>query len=355
MNSLDPHKNTIVFGENAYGKLSTFLSEKKYSKAFVLCDENTHNHCVTRFFQQINVSLNYEIIEIESGEEHKEIETCQQLWSILTELGGDRNALFINIGGGVITDMGGFVASTFLRGIPFINIPTSLLAMVDASVGGKTGVNRDGLKNQIGLFQSAIFTLIDVGYLDTLPQNQLKSGLAEMLKHGLITDKGYWHKLSDLSQLTLLDLEVLIKKSIKIKTAITLKDETEQGLRKILNFGHTLGHAIESYHLEQPDKVSLLHGEAIAIGMILEAYLSTQYTGLSQKELLEIKEVILHTFSRVKFTSKDIYNIINLLKFDKKNNEGKVNFVLLTAIGQAKIDCHVTEDEIQKAFEFYQT
>jgi len=346
-------KNNTVFGEKAYVKLNNFLIENNYSKVFILCDENTQNHCVPRFFRQITTSINSEIIEIESGENNKDIETCQQLWSILSDLGGDRDSVLINLGGGIITDMGGFVASTFLRGIPFINIPTTLLAMVDASVGGKTGVNRAGLKNQIGLFKDAVFTLIDVAYLRTLPQNQMKSGLAEMLKHGLIADKKYWEKLSDLSQLNLTDLEGLIKESIQLKTEITRQDKEESNLRKKLNFGHTLGHAIESYCLKSPDKTTLLHGEAIAIGMILEAFLSTQITNLSQTALQEIQEVILHSFKKTSFDPDDIEEIIGLLKYDKKNIRGKINFVLLEDIGQAIIDCQSTENQIREAFGYY--
>lgn len=354
MNDFKNYKNTTVFGENAYKKLNKFIVKKDYSKVFFLCDENTQNHCIPYLFQRISTEINSEIIEIQSGEKNKDLATCEQLWSVLSDLGGDRNSVLINLGGGVITDMGGFVASTFLRGIDFINIPTTLLAMVDASSGGKTGINRAGLKNQIGLFKNAVFTLIDVNYLSSLPKNQMKSGLAEMLKHGLITDKKYWKKLSDLSKLNMIDLENLIKKSIEIKTEITEKDYQESGIRKILNFGHTLGHAIESYCLENPDKKTLLHGEAIAIGMILEAYLSYKKSTLSEEDLKEIKSVISNTFDQVKFTSVDIEKIIALLKFDKKNNKGKINFVLLKNIGSAVIDQQISEELIWKAFEFYQ-
>lgn len=346
-------KNTTVFGENTYEKLNNFLTENNFSKAFILCDENTQNQCVPYFFRQLTAPINTEIIEIESGENNKDIETCQQLWSTLSDLGGDRNAVLINLGGGIITDMGGFVASTFLRGIPFINIPTTLLAMVDASVGGKTGVNRAGLKNQIGLFKDAVFTLIDVTYLRTLPQNQLKSGLAEMLKHGLIADKNYWKRLSDLSQLNLTDLEELIKESIQLKTEITQQDKEEANLRKKLNFGHTLGHAIESCFIEKSNKTTLLHGEAVAIGMILESYLSTQVTDLSPSALEEIQQVILHTFKKVNFTPEDIESVLALVKYDKKNSHGKINFVLLKEIGEARIDVQLSENQIREAFKYY--
>lgn len=353
MSSKTGYKNTIVFGEKGYAALIKFLAEKRASKVFVLCDENTQNYCLSGFLSKLSELPELEILEVESGEENKEIDTCVQLWAVMSEMGGDRHSVLINLGGGVLTDMGGFVASTFLRGIDFINIPTTLLAMVDASVGGKTGVNRAGLKNQIGLFRTAALTLIDVDFLDTLPANQMRSGLAEMLKHGLIADKNYWNKLQNLTSLNYEDLETLIRKSIEIKTEITDLDTEEKGLRKILNFGHTLGHAIESYFLEQSDKTSLLHGEAIAIGMILESYLSYKICGLPEPELIEIKETILHTFTKTEFLKADIEAVKSLLKYDKKNESGSVNFVLLSQIGKAETDCHSNSNTIDEAFSFY--
>ena len=259
----------------------------------------------------------------------------------------------LNLGGGVVTDLGGFVASTFKRGISYINIPTTLLAMVDASVGGKTGVDLGNLKNQIGVISNAEMVLIDVGYLATLPQNQMKSGLAEMLKHGLIQDQAYWEKMSDLSQLSLTDLEQLIYESVIIKNNVVTEDLNEDGIRKTLNFGHTLGHAIESYFLTNTEKKTLLHGEAIAIGMILAAYISNRITNLSHEEVTEIKTVLLQTFEKISFTEKDIEQIIELLKYDKKNSHGNINFVLLEKIGQCKLDCIVPNDLIYQAFAFY--
>jgi len=354
MNSFSGPKNTTVFGENAYVNLNNFLEQYSPSKLFILCDENTHLHCLPYFLQQLQKIENLEIIEIESGEENKELIVCQQLWSTLSDLGGDRKSLFINLGGGVITDMGGFVASTFLRGIPFINIPTTLLAMVDASTGGKTGVNREGIKNQIGLFKDAVLTLIDINFLKTLPQNQFRSGLAEMLKHGLVSDSSYWFKLNDLSQLTFDDLEELIKESIRIKSNITQQDKEESDLRKILNFGHTLGHAIESYFIQHPEKPTLLHGEAIAIGLILESFLSTKCSSLKTAELENIEQVILHSFKKVNFDKRDIEEILKFLKFDKKNQKGEVQFVLLSEIGKAVINQKVSEEIIFEAFQYYE-
>lgn len=353
MANLPGTENLIVFGEKSYQSLNKILREKDISKVFVLCDENTQEHCVPFLFREISVEIDSEIIEIESGEDHKTIETCQQLWNTLSDLNADRQSLIINLGGGSITDIGGFVASTFLRGISFINIPTSLLGMVDAAIGGKNGVNRNGLKNQIGVINLPILTVIDIQFLGTLPQNQLRSGLAEMLKHGLIADEAYWHKLADLSQLTLADLEQLVKDSVEIKTTITSKDRKEKDLRKLLNFGHTLGHAIETYCMENIEKPGLLHGEAIAIGMILESFLSVKTCGFPEEKLTEIKSVILGTFEKIAFSKTDIEAIIALLKYDKKNSHGKVNFTLLKTIGKGEIDCQVSNDLIYAAFQFY--
>ena len=237
-------------------------------------------------------------MEIPEGEEHNTIDICTGVWEALSEYNAVRKSLMIILGGGVVTDLGGFVASTYMRGIDYINVPTSLLAMVDASVGGKTGVDLGSLKNQIGVISEGSMVLIDTSFLDTLPQNHMISGYAEMIKHGLITDKNYWDTLTQLEKLDISDLDQLIYDSVVIKNNIVSEDPTEKGLRKILNFGHTLGHAIESYFLQNADKSPLLHGEAIAIGMILESYISHKQLGLSNEDLTEISSGILKTFSK---------------------------------------------------------
>ncbi|WP_121666593.1 3-dehydroquinate synthase [Mesonia aquimarina] len=353
MNSIASVKNIIHFGEYQYDTVNNFIKKKSPSKIFILCDTNTQEHCLAYFLQHIETNITIEVIEIEAGEEHKNLETCTGVWQSLTDLDADRKALLINLGGGVVTDLGGFVAATYKRGIDFINIPTSLLAMVDASVGGKTGVDLGNLKNQIGVFQSPQLTLIDCGFLGTLPKKEFRSGLAEMLKHGLIADADYFKKLSDLSQLNLADLESLIHHSIQLKTTIVESDQFEKGSRKILNFGHTLGHAIESYFLKNNDRKTLLHGEAIAIGMILETYLSVKTLDFSEKKCQEIKKIILNTFSPVRFDSKEIQSICDLLKFDKKNSHGNINFVLLQQVGKPQIDCYVPQYSIEEAFQYY--
>lgn len=353
MKSIQSVNNIIVFRQEVYSQLNTYIKDTQPSKLFLLVDEHTQANCASFFLQQLETDITIEIIEIEAGEEHKTIETCNGVWQTLSELDADRKSLLLNLGGGIVTDLGGFVASTFKRGIAYINIPTTLLAMVDASVGGKTGVDLGNLKNQIGVISNAEMVLIDVAYLATLPQNQMKSGLAEMLKHGLIQDQAYWKKMSDLSQLSLADLEQLIYESVIIKNNVVTEDLNEDGIRKTLNFGHTLGHAIESYFLTNTEKKTLLHGEAIAIGMILAAYISNRITNLSHEEVTEIKTILLQTFEKVSFTEKDIEQIIELLKYDKKNSHGNINFVLLEKIGQCKIDCTVPNDVIYQAFAYY--
>lgn len=343
----------IYFYPEANFELQNHLNRRKSSKIFVLVDENTQQFCLPTFLQTLQTESPVEIIEIDAGEEYKSLKTCQGVWNALTDLGADRNSLLINLGGGVITDLGGFVASVFKRGIDFIHVPTTLLAMVDAAIGGKTGVDLDALKNQIGLFSLPKLTLINVNYLATLPQNQLKTGLAEMLKHGLIYRRSYWEKLKDLSKLTSDDFPQLIKESIAIKTEIVEKDPTEKNLRKILNFGHTFGHAIESYFLSDQHKPTLLHGESVAIGIILESYLSMEICSLSEKDFNEIASTISQTFSKIELKEKDFEAIINLLKHDKKNTSGKVNFVLLEAVGKPRIDCAATHEQLLAALRYY--
>ncbi|WP_456441546.1 3-dehydroquinate synthase [Psychroserpens sp.] len=353
MNSIETKTYKVHFNSKGYEELNRYIFHQNFSKIFVLVDSNTHEHCLPAFMSQLKTSTTIEIIEIEAGEQHKTIETCVGVWNALSELNADRKSILLNLGGGVVTDLGGFVASTFKRGIKYINIPTSLLAMVDASVGGKTGVDLGIVKNQVGVINSGDIVLIDTSFLDSLPQNQLKSGLAEMLKHGLIKDRIYFETLTDLSKLTLNDLNDLIHESVVIKENIVTEDPNEQGIRKHLNFGHTLGHAIESHFLESENKDQLLHGEAIAIGMILECYLSAELLNFSKKDLERITKAINSIYKPVIFEDKDYAPIIELLKYDKKNEHGNINFVLLEAIGKPKIDCLASNELILEAFSYY--
>jgi 3-dehydroquinate synthase len=353
MTPIQSNSYTIYFNETSFLYLENLLQPNVYSKIFVLVDENTNELCLPYFLSNLPTEIEIEIIEIEAGEENKNMYTCIDLWHTLIDLEADRKSILLNLGGGVITDIGGFVASTFKRGIDFINIPTTLLAMVDASVGGKTGVDLGNLKNQIGVINEPKSVVILSKFLETLPSNQMRSGLAEMLKHGLIYDKLYWDKLKNLNDLNTDDLDVLIKQSIEIKNTIVSQDLKENGIRKALNFGHTLGHAIESYCLESEDKNQLLHGEAIAIGMILESHISYQSNLISKDDYAEIKYIITDVFEKIVFNEYDIQNILNLLVFDKKNEFGNVQFTLLNKIGESKINQIVDESLILLAFEDY--
>ncbi len=343
----------IIFNEDCYTFLQQTVTPNIYSKVFVLSDTNTSQLCLPNFLARFATEAEIEILEIDAGEENKTIQTCINMWHALAELGADRKSLIINVGGGMVTDLGGFVASTFKRGIDFINVPTSLLAMVDASMGGKTGVDLGALKNQIGVINMPVAVLADINFLETLPQEQMRSGLAEMLKHGLITDKGYWEQFSDLSRLTTDDIYTLVHKSIIIKNTITEQDPTEKGIRKLLNFGHTLGHAIESYFLENENRLTMLHGEAVAIGMILESYISFKKDLLTLNEYQEIKNVISSIYGKTEFNDYDIESIINLLIHDKKSEFGEVQFVLLNGIGNAIFNQPVENELIFNAFQDY--
>jgi len=353
MKAITSQDSTVYFNEECYTAINKHLATNNYSKLFLITDTNTLEFCYPLFCGKLETNLDIEVIQITPGEEHKNIETCSSVWNALSELNADRKCLIINIGGGVVTDLGGFVASTYKRGVDYINVPTSLLAMVDASVGGKTGVDLGNLKNQIGVINTSKMVLIDTKFLNTLPKNEMRSGLAEMLKHGLIQDKQYWNKMIDLSKLTASDLDELIHESVIIKNNVVTQDPTEQGLRKTLNFGHTLGHAIESYYLENENKTTLLHGEAVAIGMVLACYISTKLTNLNIDTCNKIKQTILDTYKKVSFETADLEPIIELMKFDKKNSHGNINFVLLSAIGSTVIDQTVSNNIIKESFEYY--
>ena len=320
---------SIWIGKNSFSKLDI----SNYSKVAVLVDENTKRDCLSKL-PQIENAL---IIEIKSGEEYKNISTCSFIWEQLTINNFDRNSLLINLGGGVIGDMGGFCAATYKRGLEFIHIPTTLLAMVDASVGGKLGINFKGFKNQIGLFNNPKAVLISSEFLETLAESELNSGFAEVVKHALISDNSLWLKLKN-TPFTDLDWEDIIDTSLQIKNKIVLADPFEKGERKKLNFGHTFGHAIESYYLEKRTPIS--HGEAVFMGMILE----TKISDLSETDKKEIKNYVLSNFA-LPYTPKKS-SLHKFLINDKKNQHGKINFTLLNGIGNCSLDNLFSLDEL---------
>ena len=339
-----------IFGADCWDALNSCVKDNAYSAVFVLTDNNTNLHCLPHASSKIQ--FDYKTLEMLAGEENKHIQSCVSLWDSLSEMGADRKSLLINIGGGVVTDLGGFVACTFKRGIDFINIPTSLLAMVDASVGGKTGIDLGALKNQVGIIREPKMVLVDTDFLGTLPDSEYRSGYAEMLKHGLIQEPAYFEALSGF----LNKEEILphIHHSVGVKAKVVSEDIDEQGLRKILNFGHTLGHAVESNFLTAQNKTRLLHGEAIAIGMILEAFLSVKVSGLSLESARKIKNVFHGIYPKVSFDNETITEVIKMLTHDKKNENGNVLFVLLKSIGEPVWNQSASEELILEAFDFYQ-
>ena len=347
-------KHTAIYcNENRWLLFKDSVEKLNPTKIFILVDTNTHRFALDLFLKNAGLQAPIETIIMSSGEVNKTIHTCVDVWNTLSEKGADRNSLLINLGGGVVTDLGGFVASTFKRGIPFINIPTSLLAMVDAAIGGKNGVDLGVLKNQVGVIKSPGVVIVDPVFLNTLPKQEITSGFAEMIKHALIDNQDYWEELQNFDVTNLKSTQNLIWKSIEIKNSIVLQDPNELGNRKVLNFGHTLGHAIESYYLENNNRPSLLHGEAIAIGIILALYISSALVSFDKNKLALVTSFITANFKRQAFNTTDIASIIALLIHDKKSNAGTVLFVLLEDFGVTQINKEVPNSLIEEAFDFY--
>lgn len=320
---------------NDFQELNIFIKDLAPSKLFFLVDENTHEYCLPILLPNLETDIPFEILEIEAGEEMKTIETAAQLWQILAEFEADRKSLIINLGGGVITDLGGFVASTYKRGIPFINIPTSLLAMCDASIGGKTGIDHSFLKNIVGTFALPLKIFYYPNFLKTLPFSELRSGFAEMLKHGLIADHNHWEQLISIDTLSPEQIAPHIGTSMEIKQRVVNEDFKEENIRKTLNFGHTIGHALESLFIQNGKPIP--HGEAVALGMIFETELS-HLEGLISKEKAEfiISQIKrFYPYINIPFTNEDI---LSLMVNDKKNTNGNINFSLITDIGNCIFD-----------------
>lgn len=343
----------VHFNKTAFVELWKYLNENFHSKLFILVDRNTREYCLPYLLEQNEKDIDFEIIEIEAGEIHKNLDTCNVIWNQLTNLGADRKSILVNLGGGVITDMGGFVASTFKRGIKFINIPTTLLSMVDASVGGKTGVDLGVLKNQIGLFSNPEMVLIDTVFLKTLSDREIRSGLAEIIKYGLTFDKDIWREIESMTALKSDMLDDMVYRSVEIKNDIVLKDLKEDNLRKTLNFGHTMGHAIESYFLESKEKNSLTHGEAIAIGMVLELYYSSKLFGYPFSETESVKDFVIRYYGKTPILESDFDAIIDLMKYDKKNVNGMVNFILLKNSDEFVFDVQIDNDLLLNGLKYY--
>lgn len=346
---------SIFIGDDVYDTIRSYLYQFEFSehKIFVLADKNSRKYCLPRLMSNIQVFQKVHILEIQDGEEFKNLNTCQRLWQELADNGADRNSILINLGGGVICDMGGFVASTFKRGIRYLNIPTTLLAMVDASIGGKVGVDLKGLKNEIGLFSNPQVVFIIPEFLETLPPQQLLSGFAEVIKHSIIYEKHFWNDLSLKTFHTIANWRDIIDWSVEIKNYFVLEDPYDKGFRKVLNFGHTIGHAIETFSLLN-DQQPLLHGEAVAIGLICELYISGQQAKLPQSEMDEVNHYIMTNYQHYSIRTDSFDQIIENMKHDKKNSGNKFNFTLLTSIGNSLINQEVDLKLITESLRFYQ-
>jgi len=348
MNILDLPTYTIYSGD-LRESVRTWFRERDYSKIAILVDENTAQHCLPVWLEKTGITDFY-LISISAGEQHKNIETCQLIWRRMLECGLDRRALLLNLGGGVIGDMGGFCAATFKRGMDFVQAPTTLLSQVDASVGGKLGIDFMQVKNSIGVFQDPAAVFIDADFLKTLPYRELRSGFAEVLKHALIADAEQWKKLSKLENLAELDWLPYILHSLRIKQGIVETDPFERGIRKALNFGHTIGHAIEGHALasEHP----LLHGEAIAAGMIAESYLSHRKLGLPMRDVEEITACLNRIYGPFHIDKSDYSKYFGLMQQDKKNENGQILFSLIQPIGTAVVNIPCDNSEIQDALDY---
>ena len=353
MKSIKSTGYQVHFQERSYQALKDYLNENFCSRIFVLVDSNTSRHCLNSFLTKAGLEGKIETLAIPAGEKHKNLDACTRIWTQLSDRGGDRKSILINLGGGVITDMGGFVASCFKRGIRFINVPTTLLSMVDASVGSKTGVDLGVLKNQIGLFSRPEMVLIDMEFLSTVPDREMRSGLAEIIKYGYTFDQGLWKEIKTFQGIDLKKITPLVHRSVEIKNEVVLNDLHETGLRKTLNFGHTAGHAIESYFLEQEAKSDLTHGEAIAAGMVIELYYSHKSLGLPLEMAGELKDFVKSFYGPIELIESDFDPIIGLMAFDKKNVSGKINFVLLDRMEHSQVDQQLDPGLIREGFSYF--
>ena len=344
-------KQRIVISNHLNQELAIALSECEHDKIFVLADETTYQSCWPSISHYLSLK-GANLIIIAPTDVHKDIEALTSVWKALGEGGATRHSCMINLGGGMVTDLGGFAASTFKRGINFINIPTTLLAMVDASVGGKTGINFNGLKNEIGVFNDSKFVILNTQFLKTLDEDNLCSGYAEMLKHGLISNNDMWAELIsyDLQHPDLTQMQRMVAESVKVKERIVTEDPQEQGIRKALNLGHTVGHAFESWSLRRKP---ILHGYAVAYGLVCELYMSAVKMGFPTDKMRQTVNFINENYGKLNFSCDDYEELIELMYHDKKNMAGSINFTLLSEIGNININQNASEEEIKDAFDFY--
>lgn len=342
----------VILSENLKQSLSTAIGKVEHDRLFVLTDETTLRLCWP-LVKDMDCMTDARMVTIGATDENKTLDSLAHVWMALQQGGATRHSLMVNLGGGMVTDLGGFAASTFKRGIAYINVPTTLLSMVDASVGGKTGINFGGLKNEVGVFNCARTVILDAEFLRTLDYENLASGYAEMLKHGLISTKENWAELLrfDLHDVDYRILGRLVAKSVAIKERIVEEDPLEHGIRKALNLGHTVGHAFES--LAMMEGRTVLHGYAVAWGLVCELYLSAKRVGFPTDKLHQTMAFVRDTYGTFPFTCKHYDRLYELMTHDKKNTAGQVNFTLLGDVGDIRINQTATREEIMDVLDFY--
>lgn len=344
-------KQKVIISLQLEQSIATAIDECEHDRLFVLVDETTRELCLP-LVDSLPCMNGAQVICIGATDQNKTLESLSHVWAELQRGGATRHSLMVNLGGGMVTDLGGFAAATFKRGISFINVPTTLLSMVDASVGGKTGINFGGLKNEVGVFRNANSVILNTVFLKTMDGDNIRSGYAEMLKHGLISNEQMWAELVsfDLDQPDLWQLQRMVADSVKVKEKIVLEDPTEKGIRKALNLGHTVGHAFESLALKRKP---VLHGYAVAYGMVCELYLSCLKTGFPTDKMRQTVSFIREQYGRMDITCDDYPELIELMTHDKKNTAGQINFTLLGGIGDIRINQTATQQEIEEALDFY--
>ncbi|MCB9184233.1 MAG: 3-dehydroquinate synthase [Flavobacteriales bacterium] len=349
---IDAGSHPLVMGADSLRALDRRLGEAEGSAHFVLGDENTLRHCLPELLAQVPRLRDAETIGVAPGEGSKSLPVCQDIWMHLTARAADREAILITLGGGVVTDLGGFIAGTFKRGVRCVHVPTSLMGMVDAAIGGKSGIDLGGVKNNVGVFHDPLAVHVHVPFLKSLGKRELLNGVAEMVKHGLVRDAAHWEAIQQAPLHDLDALAPLVERSATIKAEVVREDPRERGTRKALNFGHTIGHGIEAYSWEAGQR-ALLHGEAVAIGMVCEAWLSWRLGLLDRESNDRITAYLLELYKPFVLQGDEDHRIIELMRNDKKNSAGQFRFTLLTGIGAARVDVPITAAQVQEALEHY--
>ena len=342
----------VLYSQHLVADLTALLRSVSYDRLFVLVDQTTERLCLPLLQESSDITQATKIV-IGATDVYKNVDTLVHVWQTLSEGGASRKSLLLNLGGGMVTDLGGFAAATFKRGIRYINVPTTLLAMVDAAVGGKTGINFNGLKNEIGAFRDSEAVMIDTTFLRTLDAENLRSGYAEMLKHALLGGDDMWtrHLAFDLEHPDLGQLQDMVRESIDVKQNIVQQDPHEKGLRKALNLGHTTAHAFESLALAR--HTHILQGYAVAYGLVNELYLAKVLKHFPEEKLRHAWNFVQSYYGTFPFDCNDYPTLIQYMQHDKKNQDGIINFTLLEDVGRIALDCHAEQAQIEDMFDFY--